>query len=462
MKKRSIKMSVLSLIFACMLFSSFGVAFGATASQASDIKGHWAESQINTWIQKGLIKKYEDGSFKPDNSITRAEFFSLINRSFGFTEKAAISFSDVPSNHWAYSELAVAVKAGYITGYADGTIGPNKPISRQEVAVIVGRLLNVSANESTGTSFQDASMIADWAKYAVNTAIVSNILIGHDADSSFKPMNPLNRAEAVVALDRVISYKAEAQENTTGETGAVGQTGAAGTAGASGATGPAGVAGATGPAGPAGIAGAAGTTGPAGPAGIAGAAGATGPAGPAGAAGATGPAGVAGVAGAIGPAGPAGVAGAIGPAGPAGAIGPAGPVGSMYFGYIYNTSAQTVALETDVTFNSNGVLVGVTHAPGNENIQIDNSGVYEISFSVTAEESNQFAIFVNGALVPESIFGSGLVNQQNNGHLILTLSAGDVITLKNHSSSSAVTLQTLAGGTNTNVNASIVIKLVSL
>ncbi|ULO05203.1 S-layer homology domain-containing protein [Paenibacillus sp. 19GGS1-52] len=444
MKKKSIKMSVLSLFFACMLFSSFGVAFGATASQASDIKGHWAESQINTWIQKGLIKKYEDGSFKPDNSITRAEFFSLINRSFGFTEKAAISFSDVPSNHWAYSELAVAVKAGYITGYADGTIGPNKPISRQEVAVIVGRLLNLSANESAGTSFQDASMIADWAKYAVNTAIVSNILIGHDADSSFKPMNPLNRAEAVVALDRVISYKAEAKENTIGETGAVGQTGAAGTAGATGAAGATGSAGATGATGPAGVAGAAGVTGPAG------IAGAIGPAGPAGAIGPAGPAG------ATGPAGPAG---ATGPAGPAGATGPAG---SLYFGYIYNTSAQIVALEADVPFDSNGVLAGITHAPGTANIQIDNSGVYEINFSVAAVEPNQFAIFVNGTPVTEGIFGSGSGTQQNNGHLMLTLAAGDVITLRNHTSISPVTLQTLAGGTNTNVNASIVIKLVGL
>ena len=398
MKKISIKMSVLSLFFACMLFSSFGVAFGATASEPSDIKGHWAESQINTWIQKGLIKKYEDGSFKPDNSITRAEFFSLINRSFGFTDKAAISFSDVPSNHWAYSELAVAVKAGYITGYADGTIGPNKPISRQEVAVIVGRLLNLSANESTGTSFQDASMIADWAKYAVNTAIVSNILIGHDADSSFKPMNLLNRAEAVVALDRVISYKAEAKENTIGETGA---------AGTAGATGSAGVAGATGPAGPAGVAGA------------------------------------------TGPAGPAGVAGSTGPAGPA---------GSLYYGYIYNTTVQTLAVGDPIFFDSNGVLTGVTHTPGSANFQIDHSGVYEIYFSVAAAEPNQFAIIVNGVPVMGSIFGSGSVTQQNNGHLIITLFTGDSISLINYSSSSNVTLSTLAGGTNANVNASLIIK----
>ncbi|QGQ97957.1 S-layer homology domain-containing protein [Paenibacillus psychroresistens] len=205
MKNKSFKKLVSSLLIAVMLFSSFGVVFGATAS--TDVKGHWAESQISAWIDKGLIKGYEDGSFKPDNSITRAEFIALINRSFGFTEAAAISFSDIAASNWAYAEVAKAVKAGYITGYADGTIGASKPISRQEVAVIVDRLLGLSDKESAATSFTDSSTIALWAKGSVDAAVAKGILKGYAEDNSFKPSKSITRAEAVVTLDRAVAAK---------------------------------------------------------------------------------------------------------------------------------------------------------------------------------------------------------------------------------------------------------------
>ena len=73
-------------------------------------------------------------------------------------------------------------------------------------------------------------------------------------------------------------------------------------------------------------------------------------------------------------------------------------------------------------------------------------------------EPNQFALFLNGALVLGTVYGSGAGTQQNNGQAIIAIAAGDVLTLRNHSSSAAVSLQTLAGGIQTNVNASIVIK----
>ncbi|MBP2006741.1 BclA C-terminal domain-containing protein, partial [Halobacillus andaensis] len=206
--------------------------------------------------------------------------------------------------------------------------------------------------------------------------------------------------------------------------------------------------GATGPAGPmgeAGPAGATGATGPAGPTGEAGATGATGPAGP------MGEAGPAGATGATGPAGPTGEAGATGATGPAG--------GLSEYGYIYNLGAQVVPIEADVIFGSNGIITpGITHAPGTSQILVTTPGDYEVTFSVSGVEPNQFSLFLNGAPVAGTVYGSGAGTQQNNGQAIIAVSAGDVITLRNHSSSAAVTLQTLAGGTQTNVNASIVIK----
>ena len=190
-----------------MLFSSFGVAFGADASPVSDIKGHWAEAQISSWIDKGLIKGYDDGSFKPENKITRAEFIALINRTFGFTEQATISFSDVAPDNWAFAEVAKAVKASYITGYADGTIGAKKPISRQEVAVIVDRLLGPTKMGKAESTFSDSALIALWAKDAVGAAAAKGILKGYTDDNSFKPSKSITRAEAVITLDRALTVQ---------------------------------------------------------------------------------------------------------------------------------------------------------------------------------------------------------------------------------------------------------------
>lgn len=115
-------------------------------------------------------------------------------------------------------------------------------------------------------------------------------------------------------------------------------------------------------------------------------------------------------------------------------------------------------IEADVAFDANGVLDGFTHAPGAAQLVATTTGTYEIGFSVSGVEPNQFAIFVNGAAFPIGVYGSGAGTQRNTGHGILTLAAGDVVTLRNHSSAVAVTLQTLAGGTRANVNASILIQ----
>jgi hypothetical protein len=133
--------------------------------------------------------------------------------------------------------------------------------------------------------------------------------------------------------------------------------------------------------------------------------------------------------------------------------------GLSEYGYIYNLIAETVAIEADITFDTNGLITpGITHAPGTSSILITTPGNYEVTFSVSCVEPNQFALFLNGALVAGTVYGSGAGTQQNKGQALLTIAAGDVLTLRNHSSASAITLQTLAGGTQTNVNASIVIK----
>ena len=230
--------------------------------------------------------------------------------------------------------------------------------------------------------------------------------------------------------------------NQTGATGAKGATGSAGNAGATSGTGTAGQTGNTGSQGPAGNDGATGSTGSQGPAGNNGAAGSTGSQGPAGNNGATGstgsqgPAGNNGAAGSTGSQGPAGnngAAGSTGSQGPAGNtgsqgnIGPAGSNGVSGYAYYYNLTPQTVAIEADVLFDTNGVDSPVpiaTHTPGSSMITVASTGTYKVSFIVSATEPGQIAVFLNGAPVLGSIYGSGAGTQQNTGQVILSALSG--------------------------------------
>jgi hypothetical protein len=99
--------------------------------------------------------------------------------------------------------------------------------------------------------------------------------------------------------------------------------------------------------------------------------------------------------------------------------------------------------------------------PGTSAITVTTAGTYLVWFSVSGVEPNQFALMQNGATVPGGVFGSGAGTQQNSGMAVISASAGDSLTLRNHSSAAAVTLQTLAGGTETNSNASIIAQKIS-
>ena len=175
----------------------------SAASQFTDVKDHWAQQQIEKWIDKGFVKGYEDQTFKPNGKITRAEFVALINRSYDFTEKKAVNYTDVKESDWYADELAKAAQAGYLTGYNDGSVKPNHPITRQEAASMLARVTNLELsdkNEGLG-KFKDQTKISSWALTAIS-AVVSKGFMGGYPDDTYRPLNSITRAEAITTLDR--------------------------------------------------------------------------------------------------------------------------------------------------------------------------------------------------------------------------------------------------------------------
>ena len=114
----------------------------------SDVpKGYWAANYIGYMQQLGIITGYSDGSFRPDAPVTRAEFAAIASRFEKLTEGSK-SFADVPDTYWAARYINFAATRGWVTGYSDGTFKPENPITRAEVAAVTCRLLERSADQS--------------------------------------------------------------------------------------------------------------------------------------------------------------------------------------------------------------------------------------------------------------------------------------------------------------------------
>ena len=174
------------------------------AGTFNDTAGHWAEVQIKIMTDDGIISGYPDGAFKPDGKITRAEFASLIVKGFNLTKSEGKSFIDT-TDHWAKEVIATANAAGIVSGYSNTAFGPDDPITREQMTVMIVKAAQLSAGVS-GKTFADSDSISEWAREAVNIATSNKIINGY-LDNTFRPKGNTTRAEAVVALSQSLSPK---------------------------------------------------------------------------------------------------------------------------------------------------------------------------------------------------------------------------------------------------------------
>jgi predicted aspartyl protease len=216
MKKYVSKAAAVALA-AMMAFVGGPPAAFADIGGFGDIGGHWAEGQILAGVGRGFINGYQDGTFKPDNLITRAEFVKIINSANGYSEVVSIPFGDVPVTEWYYPEVQKAYKAGYIQG-DNGAFRPTANISRQEVAVILERLTQQGDPNYPLTGVVDAASIASWAEVGVRKAFSMGYIQGDDKNM-FNPANPLKRGEAVTIINRMLGVSPVATGGTGGSTG---------------------------------------------------------------------------------------------------------------------------------------------------------------------------------------------------------------------------------------------------
>ncbi|MDD3394525.1 MAG: S-layer homology domain-containing protein [Anaerotignum sp.] len=173
------------------------------ASFHMGVENHWAESYMRNLYNKGLMSGDKNGNMNPDQAITRAEFVSIVNRTFGYSETAKNTFKDIKGTEWYADDIAIAYKQGYFSGDGKGTANATAQLTREQAIALLGRNLEIEETTADTSSFADSKSIANWSKGYVNTAADKGFISGYK-DNTFRPQKYITRAEVAKVLSDAV------------------------------------------------------------------------------------------------------------------------------------------------------------------------------------------------------------------------------------------------------------------
>ncbi len=193
---------IIYIIFTLSGITSYGQS---DTTAAEDLKGHWAESTLATWMDMGLLHGYADGTVHPDGTVTKAEFITFVNRIFGYYETAETNYTDVSNSDWFAEQAAIAKGSGYMDWYQQEHLNPKQAITRQDVCAILYAVMQLQVSEDMASlqGFSDHSTIPEWSRVYVAGAVEKGYLGGYP-DKTLRVENSITRAEAMVMLNKVM------------------------------------------------------------------------------------------------------------------------------------------------------------------------------------------------------------------------------------------------------------------
>lgn len=166
-----------------------------------DTIGHWARDEIEYVFHEKWMTGVAEGQFAPNQPLTRAQAASVVARAqeLLFQEDELRSFHDVSSSHWAWHDIQAVQAAGYMTGFEDGSFRPNEAVTREQLAVMLARVLELSTSSSSVSGpFADVHA-SRWSSGAVLSLAKAGVLNGYE-DGSFRPARAVTRAEMAAVL----------------------------------------------------------------------------------------------------------------------------------------------------------------------------------------------------------------------------------------------------------------------
>ncbi len=217
-----------------------GIAVGIEAYKPLEKPGAFADVPLSHWANEAILKlknkgilEGEAGKYYPERALTRAEFVTMLERQFSLSEPAAaggtspgsstvtgstyggssggsqstaaaaVKFKDLPASHWAYAVMQKAAATGILSGYEDGTIRPDQPLTRGEAAALIDRVIwPGSSQKATAAVFKDVP-VSLWSAASINRLKDKGIVEGATA-TAFAPERSMTRAEMAALLSRLI------------------------------------------------------------------------------------------------------------------------------------------------------------------------------------------------------------------------------------------------------------------
>jgi parallel beta-helix repeat protein len=175
--------------------------------------GYWAKGYIEALASQNIIAGFPDGSFRPNEPVTRAQFATIINKALSpASKRPGIDFKDLKSNFWAYAAIQSAYQGQYVSGYPDGTFKPQQQIPRVQVLVSLANGLGLNAGTQNALSFYtDAAQIPKYATDSVAAATSRLLVINYPNVKQLNPNREATRAEVAAFVYQALVNAGRAQ-----------------------------------------------------------------------------------------------------------------------------------------------------------------------------------------------------------------------------------------------------------
>jgi len=201
---RFIRLMSLSLTVAT-LASLVGQIPAQAQTTFSDVPSdYWAAQYIQALVERGVIRGFADGSFRPDEPITRAQFAVLVGQAFERpTVRSAVRFRDVKSSYWAASAIQTAYTEGFLSGYPGNVFNPAQPMPRAQVLVALASGLQFKpsgTNASVIGGFRDYNSIPFYALDGVAAATFRDLTVNYPNIDFLNPNRAATRAEVAASI----------------------------------------------------------------------------------------------------------------------------------------------------------------------------------------------------------------------------------------------------------------------
>jgi len=174
-----------------------------------DVESNWAYHSILSLFNQGVVQGYPDGAFRPERPITRAEFAKMMASAYNLpvSSPMAQTFSDLPATHWAFDAVEAAAQSKLFLGYPDGTFRPEDPVTKEQVVAVLVRQVGWTLSTPSSPTFSDLPT-AEWSFPFVETAVKEGLFLPNDpnlAGDLFQGNTPATRAQIAVLTARLLA-----------------------------------------------------------------------------------------------------------------------------------------------------------------------------------------------------------------------------------------------------------------